>query len=77
MKTTQSFIGHNLTVESSSNETLVGRTGIIRDETKQTFTVETNQDTITILKKPCVFIINNIRINGNTITKAPHKRLQS
>jgi RNase P/RNase MRP subunit p29 len=77
MKHKREYIGDTLTVLSSSNTSLEGRTGRIINETQQTFTVTTNTDTtITILKNPCVFRIGDDTINGSTITKQPAERLK-
>ncbi|MFH1589764.1 MAG: ribonuclease P protein subunit [archaeon] len=73
----QEYIGLDIVVVKSKNTTLTGLKGIIRDETKNTFKIETKQGTKTVLKNSSTFKINNKSIKGNEITKKPHERIKA
>jgi RNase P/RNase MRP subunit p29 len=45
-------------------------------KTKNTFTIKTQNKTITILKKDKKFKINKDKIDGNKITKKPEERIK-
>jgi RNase P/RNase MRP subunit p29 len=68
-------IGKTLTVLEAKNTSLKGQCGIIRQETKNTFRLESQtkngEITKTILKKDAVFMIDGKKVDGNTLIKRP------
>ena len=72
----QEYIGHSVTIVSHPNTTLTSTQGKIRDETKHTFLVETQNKLKTVPKQGATFTINNNTIDGTTITKRPHDRIK-
>lgn len=72
----QEFIGKNIEITDSKNKEQQNIKGKIIDETKNTFTIKTENKKITILKKDKKFKINNEKIDGNKITKRPEERIK-
>ncbi len=71
------FIGKPLNVHASTNNSLVGLSGVIVDETKQSFRIQTDSgEEKIILKKGSDFFIENTFIPGNEITKRLEDRLK-
>ena len=68
----QEYIGKNVQVKIDKKEIK----GTIIDETKNTFKVQTNKKTITLLKNKKQFIIDGKKINGEKITKKPEERIK-
>ena len=53
----EELIGKKIKIIKSSNKTLIGKIGIVVDETKNMLSVETNGKEIKIIKDQCVFEI--------------------
>ncbi|NQU98366.1 ribonuclease P protein subunit [Candidatus Woesearchaeota archaeon] len=70
------YIGLNITIIESKNQSLTGLKGKVIDETKNTFKINTKKGTKTILKNSSKFKINNEIIDGNKITKKPQDRIK-
>lgn len=71
----QEYIGKNIVVEHSPNNTLQGVKGVVRDETLNTFLVQTQKTFKTIPKHPNIFNIDNNTIQGQKIIRRPHQRI--
>ncbi|MFW6378555.1 MAG: ribonuclease P protein subunit [Nanoarchaeota archaeon] len=77
-KISQSYIGKNVVITTAPNASIIGRSGVIVDETKYSFVIHANgQDTIRILKKSATFMIEGVVIDGDTIMKRPEERIKS
>ena len=72
----QEFIGKQIEITESKNKQQKNLQGKIIDETKNTFTIKTQNKTIIILKKDKKFKINEEKIDGNKITKRPEERIK-
>ena len=74
------IIGLTMTVIESSNKDLIGITGQIIDETKNTLSVNTKSGQKFIPKLSCKleFYRNNKKsfVNGTHLVKRPHERLE-
>lgn len=72
----QEYIGKTIKIIKSTNKNQDGITGTIIDETKNTFTIQSQTKEIKITKNGKTFEINNQKINGDTITKRPEERIK-
>ncbi len=72
----QEFIGKQVKIISSKNKQQEQITGLIIDETKNTFTIQTKNKEMMIFKKDKQFELNNQKIDGNKITKRPEERIK-
>ena len=72
----QVFIGKPLEVLKALNRSLEGIKGVVVDETKHTFEVDTGDKTVKVLKKNCIFRIDGKHVDGNTITKRSYDRIK-
>jgi len=72
----QEFIGKEIKIIKSLNKEQVELSGTIIDETKNTFTIKTQNKEIKILKKDKEFKIKDKKINGNIISKRPEERIK-
>ncbi|MFA5797241.1 MAG: ribonuclease P protein subunit [Candidatus Woesearchaeota archaeon] len=74
------FIGQPVEIIKSRNRQLVGLSGKIVDETKQSFKILINKRTFRefklVFKKDAGFIINGKVIDGNKILKRPEERIK-
>jgi len=70
------FLGKKLTVMQSTNISLVGVWGVIVDETKYAFVVETNVKTIMLQKHCCTFKIDDMIIEGSMLLHRPEEQLK-
>jgi len=71
------FIGFSLEVVKSKNNSLVGKKGMVIDETKHLIIIEQDDKKIAkILKSDTIFVINNKKINGNKIIRRPEDRVK-
>ncbi len=74
------FIGQPVEIVKSRNRQLVGLSGKIVDETKQSFKILVNKRTFRefklVFKKDAAFIINGKTIDGNKILKRPEERIK-
>jgi len=67
------LIGSVATVVESKNKSLIGITGKIIDETKNTITINTGEKQKTIIKSQVSLEINKKIINGKKIQKRPEE----
>jgi RNase P/RNase MRP subunit p29 len=75
----EEFIGCEITITNSNNKSQIGIKGTIINETKKTFTIQTNKQEKskkTIIKQSCTFIINGKTMNGNDIAQRPEERIK-
>jgi RNase P/RNase MRP subunit p29 len=72
----QEFIGKEIIIIKSSNKEQEKLSGTIIDETKNTFTIKTQNKEIKILKKDKEFKIKDKKINGKIISKRPEERIK-
>lgn len=70
------FIGLEVEVIDSKNKSLIGVKGRIIDETKETFIIEYNKKTITIIKKMARLKINGQEIEGMNLFGKPEDRIK-
>ena len=71
------FIGKKLSVIKAANKSYESITGMIIDETKNTFVIDIGKSsTKTILKKGCLFEIDGRHVDGEKITKRIEDRLK-
>ena len=76
----EEFIGLKIKIEKANNKDLLGIEGNIINETKNTFEISnsnSNKSKKVVMKKDCVFLINNQRINGNKIIRRPEERIKT
>ena len=71
------FIGKELVVEESTNESYLSMAGIVVDETKNTFVIKLMNEEKTILKKGSIFSIGGTIISGDKITKRLEERIKT
>lgn len=72
----QEFIGKQIEITDSKNSEQKNIKGKIIDETKNTFTIQTETKTVRIIKADKKFKIENEKIDGNKITKRPEERIK-
>ena len=75
----QEYIGEKIKIIETTNKEQQNITGTIIDETKNTFTIQTDNEQkkrIKIIKKNAIFEINNQKIQGEKITKKPEERIK-
>ncbi|MEM4221941.1 MAG: ribonuclease P protein subunit [archaeon] len=71
------ILGEKLTVIKSTCPELVGLSGIVVDETMNTFKIETiKKEEKIIPKKCCIFEISGVVIDGSEILYRPEDRLK-
>ena len=70
------LIGSEIEIMHSKNKTLIGKTGKIIDETRNTITLETNSKKIKVLKSHITFKIKNKIIDGKKIVGKPEDRIK-
>jgi len=74
------FIGLHVTVSSCTDPTWKNQSGIIIDETKNTFLIQTQKKAKRIAKDIACFTFSfdqkNIRINGSKIRFRPEERVK-
>ncbi len=74
------FIGLKVKIKKCTDPTLEGKKGIIVDETKKTFLIETDDKIKRIAKKTAVFEFTyedkKISLNGSKINYRPEDRIK-
>lgn len=75
------FIGLKILVKSSSDPTLAGVAGIVRDETKNTLSIETNGKFCTVPKACTSFVVESDSgeksfLEGSRLTFRPEDRIK-
>ncbi|MEM0230959.1 MAG: ribonuclease P protein subunit [Candidatus Woesearchaeota archaeon] len=73
------LIGKRVTITASKNKSVKGMCGIVKDETKNTFTILTEKGNKKVIKKQCVFEFEiegkKIQVKGEEINKRPEDRV--
>ena len=73
------LIGRAVEIIESSNRTLVGVKGVIRDETKNMLIIETKDGIKKVIKDQCVFAFKTqkgiIKLNGKKLVHRPEDRI--
>lgn len=75
-KLKEEYIGSEVEVVQTQNNTLTGLKGKIIDETKNTFKIKTRKSTKIVLKQGNTFKINKKIIKGNDVVKKPQDRIK-
>jgi ribonuclease P protein subunit POP4 len=70
------FIGREVRVVNSSCKDLLGLSGVVLDETKNTIIIRTAKGNKTVPKKSCEFEFDKITIQGKRVCHAPEDRLK-
>ncbi len=77
----QEFIGLRMEVKASSNDANVGIKGMIIDETKSSFVVDTEKGEKRLLKNTITFEVDvkgkRYRIQGKLLQKRPQDRIKT
>ncbi|MGM5480954.1 MAG: ribonuclease P component 1 family protein [Nanobdellota archaeon] len=77
-RTLRSYIGVTITITKSANDSYVGLTGIVVDETKNSFLIETSLGVRKrVLKKSSTFSLGDVVVDGDSIMKRPEERIKS
>ena len=73
----ESWIGRTLTVTSSTDPTLRGRSGLVLDESKNTLTLLEGEQTVVLSKSSIQFNIDNttVVVNGAKVNQRPEDRI--
>jgi ribonuclease P protein subunit POP4 len=78
--TKEEFIGLNVNIDNCKDPSWIGKTGMVIDETKNTFTLKINGKNKKIGKNISIFKFeyqgNNIILNGSKITYKPEDRIK-
>jgi ribonuclease P protein subunit POP4 len=72
----QEIIGLDLAVTKSNNKNLIGITGRIINETKNTITITMNNAQKTIIKNNNTFLIGGKVVNGSDINRRSEDRIK-
>ncbi|MEK6886539.1 MAG: ribonuclease P protein subunit [Nanoarchaeota archaeon] len=70
------LIGKKIKIIESNNKSIVGKTGIIVDETMNMLSIEMNGKEIKVIKDQCVFEIDGEKVMGKEIAKKPEERIK-
>ncbi|MEM4259681.1 MAG: ribonuclease P protein subunit [Candidatus Woesearchaeota archaeon] len=77
LKLKEEFIGKKIEIINSKNKSMIGVSGTIIDETKNTFKIrKQGEKIITIMKKNNTFLIDKITIKGNNIIMRSEDRIK-
>ena len=73
----QSWIGRTVSITYSPDSGLIGRSGMVADETRETITILENDNQIVIGKKSIKFKINDSQsiIDGALMRQRPEERI--
>lgn len=71
-----SMIGREVAVTASGNPTLVGRSGTVIDESKNTLTLKTSNGVHMIIKQSVVVQCADTTLDGRTIVGTAAERLK-
>ena len=76
----EEIIGRNVTVESSTDPTLVGLSGEVMDETMKTLTVRTDRGTAVVAKDTVTLAFDlegrRVEVDGRTLMFRPEDRIK-
>ncbi len=76
MNSRDELIGKELKVVGSKNKSLMGMSGEVIDETKETIIVETAKGRKQLLKKGSIFTINEKTFQGEKLVGRSEERLK-
>ncbi|MGC8505909.1 MAG: ribonuclease P protein subunit [Thermoplasmata archaeon] len=73
------FIGRSVTITWSTNITMIGKTGLVIDETKNTFVIAKDKKTCIIPKRIAKFKFANQDnpLDGRLLTMVPEDRIKN
>ena len=75
----QEIIGLTIKITKAKNQSLVGLSGKVLDETKNSFVIETNSKRKTILKNQIlelVIVEKNVKVQAAALMKRPEERIK-
>lgn len=76
----EEFIGYHVSIEGAQNASLVGLKGLVVDETKNTFVLETKNGLKCVLKQGVILSLikedRDYLIEGSLLVKRPHERIK-
>lgn len=73
----EELVGRTATVVEATNNDLVGITGKVVDETKETLRLRTDRGEKTLIKEQVLLEVDGVRIQGALLTARPEKRTKS
>jgi len=76
MNQREELIGKEIKVVNSRNKSLLGITGKVTDETRETIVVETTKGKKRLLKNGSVFMIDEKTFQGNILLGRSEERLK-
>jgi len=71
---TNELVGRQATVVKATNKDLVGLTGTVIDETKETLRIRTDRGEKTLIKEQVTLEVDGVHISGELLTARPEKR---
>ncbi len=63
------FIGRKIKIIKSSNKSVIGKIGVVVDETENMISIEKDGKEIRVIKGQCVFEIDGKTIQGKEVAK--------
>ena len=76
MKGFEEFLGKCVTIERHSDCNIIGMSGVVVDETRETVVIETNGLKKIVIKRPAKFMFENGEIVGSKIAYRPQDRIK-
>ncbi len=70
------LIGMHIEISDAKNKSLMGLTGTIIDETKNTLKIQTNTKIKTILKNQVILKLGNLRVEGCELVGRSEERIK-
>ena len=70
------FIGENVTVSHHSDPSLLGISGMIIDETRETLVIQSKGIQKTVSKRPARFMFKDGELTGSKIAYRPQDRIK-
>lgn len=70
----QELVGRTAHVVDAKNQDLVGLTGMVIDETKETLRIRTDRGEKTLIKEQITIEVDGVQIDGQYLTARPEKR---
>ena len=72
----EELIGKRIRIISSNNKSIIGKTGVVVDETKNMLFIEKDGKEIRIIKDQCVFEIEGKTMSGEETVKNSEERIK-
>lgn len=70
----EELIGKTITVTHADNESLIGISGQVVDETKNTLRIRSDRGEKTLIKEQVTLRIQDVEVKGKLLTQRPEKR---